>query len=194
MYYYLRGKGRGHFVPPLSFFKIFAFFSKQGIDIAVLLGYASTCGRNTFLPLTIRKGNNMNINYELHQAVHSIDLPKVKDLINAGADINNISKHGFSVLVNAVLNEEVDIVTYLINAGADVNYLDEEGKTALMYAIQGGRSSIVKCLIEAGADINIVGRNHRTAEMMALRYGQENDNYEMLDFFDKFNKNNKIGK
>lgn len=76
-----------------------------------------------------------DINYELHDAVCRRDLPRVKGLINDGADINSVSKHGFSALTNAVLNEDIEMTTYLISAGIDVNYLDEEGKTSLMYAI-----------------------------------------------------------
>eukprot|EP01063_Lacrimia_lanifica_P024397 TRINITY_DN32317_c0_g1_i1.p1 TRINITY_DN32317_c0_g1~~TRINITY_DN32317_c0_g1_i1.p1 ORF type:complete len:639 (+),score=310.50 TRINITY_DN32317_c0_g1_i1:49-1965(+) len=87
------------------------------------------------------------------------DLQMVKELIDAGADLNQRNICGFSALMEAAWNGRLEIVTTLLAAGADVNAKANNGWTALI-----GTASVkfpaekdeamLKCLLDAGADPN----------------------------------------
>lgn len=60
------------------------------------------------------------------------DLPKVKELIASGADINFQNGCGDTSLYLATKEGYFNIVKELVEAGADVNLKDEYGMTALI--------------------------------------------------------------
>jgi ankyrin repeat protein len=108
--------------------------------------------------------NKKNENGEtlLFLATKNGDLESVKELINAGADVdanNDEYGHGGGVtgkkaLMEASRKGHLEIVKELIVAGADVNAKDSSGFTALMFASEGGKLETIKELINNGADVN----------------------------------------
>ena len=104
----------------------------------------------------------------LIEAVINADLPKVKALVEAGADVNGTDSYGFRVLVNAMANYNSEIVDYLISKGAqtglekpksesDNKRLFGEGlgqNELLLAAAESGDIKSVKRLLAAGANIN----------------------------------------
>ena len=66
-------------------------------------------------------------------AVRAGDLPTVRLLAGAGADVNDVTADGLSALVLATLRAQVDIALFLLDKGADAN-LAGGGFTALHWA------------------------------------------------------------
>jgi ankyrin repeat protein len=116
---------------------------------------------------------------DLIEAVKANDVEKVKQLIKAGADINDVGDYdenrlinGFTPLQWAVWKGHIEIVKLLIQAGADINSQstdDIDGHTALHCASD---LPIVKLLIQAGADVSIKDLHGETALQWASFQGR----------------------
>ena len=87
----------------------------------------------------------------------------VKQLIQAGADVNTPDESGETPLIKAIKPEYKaskpsgqyeQCVDLLLKALADVNCPDKYGTTALIHALKLGNQRIVRSLIEALADVN----------------------------------------
>ena len=73
----------------------------------------------------------MNKEQELLAAAYDGDFEKVKELIEAGADVNTKDNLGGAALHRAVYSRHPDIVELLLNKGAEVNAKNKRGKTPL---------------------------------------------------------------
>jgi len=81
-----------------------------------------------------------------------IYLDLIKNLIEAGADVNAKNDHGETPLLRAALYDSPEVIKIFIKAGADVNVKNKYGYTPLMHAKERpDASDIIKILIEAGA-------------------------------------------
>src|SRR5437870_13850963 len=104
-------------------------------------------------------------NQALIKAAKSGDLVGLRNLLDAGADVN--ARRG-EPLIGAVLEGHTEIVQLLLERGADPNAKDEEHEiTVLMYAAQESDVEIVRLLLGAGADVNAWDWMGRTAWMYA---------------------------
>jgi len=97
-----------------------------------------------------------------------------KFLVDNGIDVNKGDHDGTTPLMEASLNDLIDVVDLLIKAHADVNARRAGDFTALMEACSDyffpGRDSVelVTKLIEAGADVNAVNEYGETALSHAM--------------------------
>ncbi len=102
-------------------------------------------------------------------AVRANDLESVKALLDAGADVNQVTGYGWSPLLVATQNRYYKLGAYLIDRGADVNLANKGGWTPLYLAtdnrnIESGDYPVrkgdmdhldfIKLLLEKGADVN----------------------------------------
>ncbi len=102
-------------------------------------------------------------------AVRANDLDSVKVLLEAGADINQVTGYGWSPLLVATENRYYKLGEYLIEHGANVNLANKGGWTPLYLAtdnrnIESGDYPVrkgdmdhldfIKVLIAKGADVN----------------------------------------
>ena len=83
----------------------------------------------------------------------------VKRLLDAGAPVNVLERHGginkSTALMKAAFHGEADVVTLLLDRGADVNLQTDHGDTALYYAIvYSDDLRVVKILLERGANVH----------------------------------------
>ncbi len=107
---------------------------------------------------TIIDGMQQNLTAEqieqiqIHIAAQIGDMEKVKNLLDAGIDVN--TKHprtGLGPLTNAVIGGHVEVVILLIQRGADVNNKAQTGMSVLDAAKAFNHKGIIKLLEEAGA-------------------------------------------
>tara|TARA_B100001989_G_scaffold239333_1_gene203476 strand:- start:1922 stop:2881 length:960 start_codon:yes stop_codon:yes gene_type:complete len=89
---------------------------------------------------------------------------------SVGLDINKKDEDGNTRLMNAVFENNIDLVSALIKLGAIVNTQNIDGETPLMFASAGGMNSIaiMRILINAGADINKQAKLGDTALLSAI--------------------------
>ena len=106
----------------------------------------------------------------LHFAVRENDLDTVKVLVEAGADVNQVSEFGWTPLLTATQNRFYLLGAYLLEQGANPNIANEGGWNPLYIAtdnrnIEGGdyptrkpdmdHLAFIRLLLEAGADPNL---------------------------------------
>lgn len=72
-----------------------------------------------------------------------------------------------TALIDAVKNDNIDLVRKLIAQGVDVNIKQSDGRTPLMFAAGIGNIDCAKELIAKGADVNVKYSNGMTSLMYA---------------------------
>src|ERR1700691_1652737 len=82
------------------------------------------------------------------------NVPRVRVLLDAKADLNAKNSDGATALIVASQDGHADVVRVLLDAKADVNAKDNYGGTALMLASQSGHADVVRVLLAAKADVN----------------------------------------
>ena len=85
------------------------------------------------------------------------DIERVCALLDAGADIDALDKHGQTALMNAAHRGDATLVQVLVDRGASLNHAAKYRLTALMLAVIGSHADVVRILVSAGADGNIQG-------------------------------------
>jgi hypothetical protein len=94
------------------------------------------------------------MDYELHDCASSGDLERVKELVEGGANTEELDEDGNTAMMRACFRGHFEIVVYFVKHGANVAHTDDDGATALHWACDCGNLSSVKCLLEHGARIN----------------------------------------
>jgi ankyrin repeat protein len=104
---------------------------------------------------------------------------EVRDLIAAGADVNERTEAGCTpLLVAAASSNDPEVVKALIAEGAGVNEKYVGNWTPLMVAAaENSNPEVIKALVEAGAEVNAKDDVGWTPLMVAARY---NDNPEVI--------------
>ncbi len=113
---------------------------------------------------------------DLPQAAQDGDLPRVKALLAAKADVNTKAYNGATALMVASGACHPEVVQALLAAGADVNVRHPNGATALTLASENGCVEAVRALLVSGADVNVSDRKGQTALMQA----SANDHLEVV--------------
>jgi ankyrin repeat protein len=102
------------------------------------------------------------------------DFLAAKQYLKAGADVNECSENGESVLAYSLRYHcDNDLVMMLIESGADIFDFDENGVSIFEMAVTYDNIEIVKYLISQGIDVNSTKRRSRfTPLMAAVCYGR----------------------
>ncbi|KAJ5076145.1 palmitoyltransferase hip14 [Anaeramoeba ignava] len=109
----------------------------------------------------------------LHKFSSIGNFQMVKDLIDNGADVNELDSNGFSPLFYTSNNNSFEIAQYLINNGAQVEiYSGDLGQSPLHWACIMGALEVAYILIENGADIKKKDGQGYTALHLAVQHGQ----------------------
>lgn len=91
----------------------------------------------------------------LMKAAGKGDLARVKELVEGGADVNEVRRDNQTALIAAAQSGHEKVALYLVKKGADVNMTNAYGWTALSQAAGAGHVACVKVLIDAGANLQI---------------------------------------
>ncbi|XP_062498833.1 poly [ADP-ribose] polymerase tankyrase-1-like isoform X2 [Corticium candelabrum] len=95
------------------------------------------------------------IDKRLYDAVERNEVETVTRLIERGADVDTRDWFGNrTVLMQACLNGNKEMVELLLRSGSDVNKTDKGGWTALHHAANDNLSKVVPILLENGCDMN----------------------------------------
>ena len=94
------------------------------------------------------------------------DLPTLRALIKAGADLDRLSTQGPTALMISAQLGFTEIVAELLEAGATVDSIDTNGQSALFLAVHKGHLSVVRQLLIAGASVHL--RTHLGLKIMDL--------------------------
>jgi hypothetical protein len=89
-------------------------------------------------------------------------------LENGANDDNYQTADGKTILTEAVLSRNIDVVHLVLNYGVSLDMVDNNGDTALHLAVKDTFSDIVSELLRRGADPNIPNRFARTAAFSAV--------------------------
>jgi uncharacterized protein len=109
----------------------------------------------------------------LHEAVYANDLPEVKRLIAAGADVRAANLLGATPMMLAAVTGDTPMIRTLLDAGADPDSTNDEGQTALMVVARTGNVESARLLLRKGADLNATEQwGGQDALMWAAAQGQ----------------------
>lgn len=105
---------------------------------------------------------------------------EILTLVKKGAEINaKDKKSGFTPLILAVINSNLNVIETLIECGAEVNTTEKNGFTPLILAA-GSDFEAVKILIQSGADVNFRDNIGATALMYSSAYTKNSSIIKML--------------
>lgn len=105
-------------------------------------------------------------------ACYTGNLEAIGQLLAKGADINHLTRDGYSPLIAAVAHGNLEVVqTLLEDDKVEVDLEAPWGATALIRACGEGRSAIVWELIEHDADVNLLTTTGDSALMAAAGGG-----------------------
>ncbi|MCK4745444.1 MAG: ankyrin repeat domain-containing protein [Bacteroidales bacterium] len=110
--------------------------------------------------------SGLNEEESLRQSALDGDLVKVKDLLEAGINVNAPNPDGRTALMSAAYNGHSEIVMTLIEQGAVVDRRDLMGRTALLYAATGPFPETVRILLDKSAQPNIVDSDEHFSPLM----------------------------
>ena len=89
-------------------------------------------------------------------------------LLKAGADPDAVSDDGDTMLVIALVDDNVDIISSLLKANVDVNNSGSNFDPPLCLAVDGGNEAIVSMLLRAGAKVDIRDSYGQTPLFLAV--------------------------
>lgn len=99
----------------------------------------------------------------LHDAAHSGDVQRLKDLLASGVDPDVRSGSGWTAFHEAAIAGQTECLGLLLDAGANIEapVMEEgaRGTSGLALAIMNGRVDTVDLLIRRGADLNREARS-----------------------------------
>lgn len=121
------------------------------------------------------------LNVELFEAARCDDAPRVRTLLDRGADMNcrtvenqwPYTPAGDTPLLQSLKAKAWAAAATLIEAGADLASQNRMGQTALMWAVRGGNEALVGSLIARGANVNTAAQEGTTALHEAAMAGSE---------------------
>ncbi|WDL95958.1 ankyrin repeat domain-containing protein [Alicyclobacillus sp. ALC3] len=121
------------------------------------LGLASFFGHGEIVRELLARGadvhavsrNEMTV-MALHSAVAHGHTNIAAMLLEHGADVNAKQHSGFTPLLEAVHNEQKDMIELLVEHGADVHLAKDDGETPLALARQSGNGEAIAILTRAG--------------------------------------------
>ena len=136
----------------------------------------------------------MNYEEELFDAVLDGDIKFAKDLINKGADINEVTPSEHWTYFHHIFKSigehaPLESIKFLLEKGLDVNAIDSYGNTPLLYAVRQRNAEGMRLLLENGADKLIEHENLEGVSALRMGFDSMPFNYEVFDLLLQFGAN-----
>lgn len=112
----------------------------------------------------------------VHSAASAGDVELLKQLLEQGANVDEVDEEGRTALHFACGYGELDCARVLLDKSAKLDSVDNNKNTALHYAAGYGQAESVKLLLEAGADRTAKNMDGKTA----LEVAQLNDQADVV--------------
>ncbi|CEO37625.1 ankyrin repeat domain-containing protein [Photobacterium kishitanii] len=133
----------------------------------------------------------MNYEEELFDAVLDGDIKFAKDLINKGADINEVTPSEHWTYFHHIFKSigehaPLESIKFLLEKGLDVNAIDSYGNTPLLYAVRQRNVEGMRLLLENGADKLIEHENLEGISALRMGFDSMPLNYEVFDLLLQF--------
>jgi ankyrin len=100
--------------------------------------------------------------------VRSFDRETKPPKLSAASSISPIPRGGFTALMFAGREGDLESARIMLDAGVDINYGDIDNNTPLVAAIMNKQYTLAKFLIDRGADVTIADSGGRTALYAAI--------------------------
>jgi ankyrin repeat protein len=97
---------------------------------------------------------NVDGSTPLQWAVYENDVPLVKRLLHAGADVSLANNYGATPMSLAAEDGNTEILQLLLDAGADANSPNPDGQTALLAVARTGNVNAAQLLLNKGATVD----------------------------------------
>ncbi|KAL8558722.1 hypothetical protein ACOMHN_036389 [Nucella lapillus] len=111
-------------------------------------------------------------NFDIVRATQYGVLPRVRELVEAGFDVNQMDKENVSLLHWAAINNRIDIVKYFISKGSVVDRLGGDlNSTPLHWATRQGHLNMVVLLMVYGADPSVRDGEGYSCIHLAAQFG-----------------------
>ncbi len=108
----------------------------------------------------------------IFEFARSGDLDSLRQLELTAERINARNTKGYSALMLAAYNGNVEVARFLLDRGADPDSADLTGSTVLMGAAFKGDLAIVRMLIDAGARVEARNARNQSALDFANMFGR----------------------
>ncbi|XP_031621883.1 uncharacterized protein LOC116339921 [Contarinia nasturtii] len=131
----------------------------------IFVAFAHAVPRQQERPVRIQRG-------ALQEALRMRNVTAAKILIENGANINEIDKHGDVPINIAIEKELTGIIDIMIDSGAVVaNLKDKDGNTPLAKAVFQDRGTVIDRLLPLGANIHIKNNYGNSPVLIAATAG-----------------------
>ncbi|KAM9308458.1 uncharacterized protein PAF06_012666 [Gastrophryne carolinensis] len=123
--------------------------------------------------LAVKRCHKTIINYFIRLSKNEreeINYETITDLVSKGCDINEVDRHGQTVMHEVAKIWHTDVALFMIRKQADINKADNYGVTPLHVAAAVDYAEMVSVLLEQGANINAVTNAKQTPLHYAAKY------------------------
>lgn len=129
------------------------------------LFWAMQRGHSEITKMLIAKGASAkSFSEKLYSAIDNRQFELAKQLIQAGADVNQTVYYGYTPFLIAAKQGNVELLQMLMDKGADTNCREAEGYTPLMLAAQAQQTKAVEFIVNTiKTDVNQLNNKGYTA-------------------------------
>ena len=128
----------------------------------------------------------------LHEAIHYDDIEKVKELLDSGSDVNELTiMYGYSPLEISILKINIPITKLLLERGANFNYINRSGDSCLRLAFlnpRKGYSTIYEFEILFSLFHRGVIIDDKARQSIEAKYDKSFFKYEILSCLEKIDQ------
>ncbi|BDY13264.1 ankyrin repeat domain-containing protein [Hydrogenimonas cancrithermarum] len=125
--------------------------------------------------------SNKQIEHDLIEAVENDEIVRVKQLLDAGADVTVVNEEEMPLLLIAIKKgASKEMVELLLNAGANIEWKTDEGVSLLDEAVERNRIDLAELFIECGIDPAVTSRKSGMTTLMLAACFDYIDMMEML--------------